>query len=216
MTLPQAIPNPFGITVFGSSIVRSSPDIASLTFAVSRLAQHPTDAFRDARAGAQAVRTYLAHANMSEVGSSRINLSQSFRYSGGEQRFEGYLAKVSFHVLLRDLDRLEEVTAGVVDAGANEVHGLEFQTSRLKEIRAEARQRAVVAARDKAELYCTAAGVRLGRLMHIEDVNPDSVQGREGHIVRETPLDDEGTLGAFDPGSIVVGAAVLLAFEIQA
>jgi uncharacterized protein len=216
MTLPQAIPHPFGVTVFGSSIVRSAPDIASLTFAVSRLAQHPKDAFHDARTGAQAVRNYLVHANMTEVGSSRINLSQSFRYIGGEQRFEGYLAKVSFHVLLRDLDRLEEVTAGVVDAGANEVHGLEFQTSYLKEIRAEARQRAVVAAREKAELYCTAAGVRLGRVIHIEDVNPDSLRGREGHVVHETQPDDEGTLGAFDPGSIVVGAAVLVAFEIQA
>lgn len=216
MTLPQAIPHPFGITVFGSSIVRSEPDIASLTFAVSRLAQHPKDAFHDARTGAQTVRTYLAHANMTEVGSSRINLSQSFRYIGGEQRFEGYLAKVSFHVLLRDLDRLEEVTAGVVEAGANEVHGLEFQTSRLKDIRAEARQRAVVAAREKAELYCTAAEVQLGRVIHIEDVNPDTLRGREGHVVRETQPDDEGTLGAFDPGSIIVGAAVLVAFEIQA
>jgi hypothetical protein len=41
----QAVTNPFGITVFGSSIRRVPPDIASIKAAVSVLEQKPADAF---------------------------------------------------------------------------------------------------------------------------------------------------------------------------
>ncbi len=214
MALEQAIRQPFGITVFGSATLYIEPDFASLTFAVTRVAQHPKEAFRAARDGAQSVMAFLAQAQAADVGSSRVTLTQTFRYANGEQHFVGYTAKVAFHVLLRNLDRLEDVLSGVVDAGANQINSIELQTSQLKEQRAEARSRAVMAAREKAENYCKAAGITLGPIIHIEDVNPQLLQGQEGHVVRETQPDDAGPLRAFDPGSIMVGGAVLAAFEI--
>ena len=113
MFVQQSLKSPFGISTFGSSIMRVEPDIASLSFTVSRLEQRPKDAFRQAREGAERVGAYLAQAGMKEVGSSQIALSQSFRYTGGEQRFVGYSAKVAFNVLLRDLDRIEEILTKV-------------------------------------------------------------------------------------------------------
>ena len=211
----QSIERPFGINVFGSSIARIEPDIASLKFAVARLADHPKDAFREAREGAQSVRAALVQLGISDVGSSRVTLSQTFRYTGNEQRFVGYTARVAFHVLLRDLESMEAVLSGVVDAGANEIDSVQLQTSRLKEVRAEARQRALEAAREKAVIYCQSAGVTLGPVVHIEDLNPDMLEmARSGHKMRETQPDEEEPLTAFDPGSIVVAAAVMVAFEI--
>ncbi len=149
------------------------------------------------------------------MSTSRVSVSQTFRHTGGEQRFVGYTARIAFHVLLHDLDRMEDLVAGVVDAGANEVSTVEFQTTKLKEHRAEARRRAVAAAREKAENYCRAADVALGPVIHIEDVNPEMLQGREGsHVMREIEPDDTQPIRAFDPGSIIVGGAVRVAFEI--
>jgi uncharacterized protein YggE len=217
MYINQSIETPFGVNVFGSSIVRVEPDVASLRFAVSRLKLQPKDAFRETHEAVQGVRAYLAQAGFDDVGSSRVTLAESFRYLDGENRFEGYVAKVTFQVLLHDLDRIEEILVGVTDAGANHVEKVDLQTSRLKELRAEARQRAVAAAREKAEGYCQAAGVSLGPVIHIEDASPTRLRGApEGHVARETPPDDEGPLRAFDPGSIVVGAAVMVAFKIGA
>jgi hypothetical protein len=45
----------------------------------------------------------------------------------------------------------------------------------LKELRADARKQAVVAAREKAELYCREAGVAVGKVIAIEDSNPDQL-----------------------------------------
>jgi uncharacterized protein YggE len=92
---------------------------------------------------------------------------------------------------------------------------VDMQTTQLKEVRARARRQAVLAAREKAELYCSAANVKLGAVLHIEDVNPNTLRGYEGHVQREMPVEDVGDLRAFDPGSIAVSAAVMLSFQIE-
>lgn len=117
--------------------------------------------------------------------------------------------------MLRDLGRVEELLAGIVDTGVNRISSVEFQTSRLREVRAEARRRAVEAAHYKAALYCEAGKVRLGEVLHIEDVNPDQLRGYEGHVFHEVAPDDEGSVQAIDPGSIVVRAAVMLSYQIK-
>ncbi len=125
----------------------------------------------------------------------------------------GYQARVGFHVLLRELDRIEGVLACLVDAGASEIVGIDLQTTQIKELRADARRRAIEAAREKALVYCSAARVSLGPPIHIEDVNPDILQGvREGHVTRQVSADDVGAARAFDPGAIAIGAAVQVVF----
>ena len=215
MNQPQLVQTPFGVNVFGSAVVRIEPDIVLLRFAVSRTQPHPRDAFREAHAAVKDVRSYLDKAKVSDVSTSRVSIDQTFRFTNGEQKFVGYTAKVAFHVLLHQLDQMEDILSGIVDAGVNVISAVDFQTTHLKELRADARRRAIAAAREKAENYCTAAGVTLGRVIHIEDVNPDTLQSREGHVIREAPQpDDTGEVKVFDPGSITVGGVVILSFEI--
>jgi uncharacterized protein len=97
----------------------------------------------------------------------------------------------------------------------NEIGSVEFRTTRLKEHRAEARRRAVAAACEKAENDCKAAGVSLGAVVSLEDVNPSDLRGSgEGNTSTEVASDDSGPDHALAPGSIVVGAAVSILFAI--
>jgi uncharacterized protein YggE len=205
-----------GVKVFGSAVVWVTPDTASIVVAVSRIEQKPDAAFAKAREGAQAVNTSLHKAGIKDFGSSRVTLSQEFRYTNGENRFVGYKAKIEFNVVLRELDKVDTLLTGLIAAGANELTSVTFQTTRLKELRADARRRAVAAAREKAELYCQAAGVTVGSVLAIEDVNPETLSGRsEGHTYREPPVvDDTGESGPIDPGAITVGAAVNVVYSI--
>ncbi|MGW6692098.1 SIMPL domain-containing protein, partial [Streptomyces sp. NPDC054961] len=83
---------------------------------------------------------------------------------------------------LRELDILETVLVDVVEAGANQVDGVEFDVGTKKELRAQARTAAVAAAREKAALYAEAADVRLGPVIHIKDVDSDQLQNSyRGH-----------------------------------
>src|SRR5882724_10991380 len=116
-----AIRQPFGVSVFGSALLKASPDLVSITATVSRLEQKPAEAFAKARKGSQSVAEFLKRARVPEVGASRVSLTQQFRYVGGEQKFIGYAARVEFSVIVRELDRVEELLTGLVDAGANEL-----------------------------------------------------------------------------------------------
>jgi uncharacterized protein YggE len=212
----QIIRQPFGITTFGSAVLRTDPDVASVQFAITRTEQLPKQSFQAVREASKNVTDYLQRVDFKkDTSSSRLSLSQAWKLTGGTQTFIGYKAKAGFHVLLYDLEQLENLLIGIVDAGANEINDVNFQTSRLKELRAQARRKAVEAAREKAENYCQAAQVKLGKVIHIEDVNPDSLSGRfEGHVMRQVELDDSGTVQAFNPGSITINAAVLISFNI--
>jgi uncharacterized protein len=214
LQVAQSIREPFGVSVFGSAVIRVEPDLASLSFGVSWIEKEPQDAFTAAREAAQKVSSFLQSAGIAEVSTSRVELTQAFEYKNNENRSIGYRATIKYHLLLHDLDRMESVLVGVVAAGANIVDAVSLQTSRLKEYRAEARQRAVNAAREKAEIYCQASGVRLGAVIHIEDVNPEIMRSYQGHVMREIQPDDEGEIGALNPGSITVNAAVLMGFGL--
>ena len=164
---------------------------------------------------AENLQRYLSQAGISEVSTSRIDLNTRYEYVKSRQEFVGYAASVYFNVLLSNLSRIEEVLVGVVNAGANSIHDTSFQTTRLKELRAEARRQAVAAAREKAENYCKAAGVSLGNVLHIEDVNPDMLRGREGHTYTQVLVDDDSPPQAFSTGSIAVQGAVMITYSLK-
>lgn len=215
MQSEQPIITPFGVSVFGSAIVRVVPDVVVLRFSVSQLKPHPKEAFQAVRESAQLIQAFLSKAQIKDAGSSHISLRADYRYRQNEQQFAGYLTTVEFRVIISDLTRVEEILSGVIDAGANHIISVDFQTTQLKEIRAEARRQAIIAAREKAEVYCKAAGVELGEVIHIEDLNPDQLQRFQGHTRLETPLEDESEAKAFDPGSIVIAGTVMVAYKIH-
>lgn len=219
MYVVQSIQHPNGISVFGSYVVRVEPDVVLVTFAVAHTKPEPATAFATTRDAVAGVRAYLEQADVpsAEVQTSVVNLTADHQGYGKDRVFLGYEARVSLSVRLTDLGRFEEILAGVVKAGANQIQSTEFQTTRLAELRAQARRGAFAAARRKAELYAEEADLRVGDVLHIEDVDPTSLRGREGHGADASARDDgDGdALQPSAPGSIQVRAAVQVAFAIQ-
>ena len=62
---------------------------------------------------------------------------------------------------LHDVSRMEEVPAAAVDAGAAHIHGLEFETTKIREYPDKARAIAVQAAKEKARDLAEAAGMKV-------------------------------------------------------
>lgn len=217
MYVAQSIQRPSGVNAFGSWLVRVDPDFASLRFAVTRTAAHPREAFAQARAAARSVRDCIQALGVPEhdVAAGDTTLSEAYTATP-ERKKIGYEAVVAFHVILRELGQLEALLSGVVDAGADRITSVHAKTSRLKELRRDARERAVGAARAKAEELARAAGARLGAALHIEDVNADDL-GRRSHLpdIDLSQQDDAGGVPvAHSPGSLTVAAAVMVCFAL--
>ena len=214
------IKEPFGISVFGSGLIRVVPDIATIRVAVSAINEKPSNAFSEARQRTQAATGILGKYSGLEFGTSRVRLAAEFRLTGNERRFIGYRARIGITVQLRQLAVLEEVTTRLIEAGANEIEAVDFHASQLKKLRADARAMAMAAAREKADLYATAAAVHLGKVIHIQDVNPEvmkTLNQLRGHgaAPAKPEFDVEGGAQTFDPAAIDIMAAVLVAYAIE-
>lgn len=148
------------------------------------------------------------------VGRSRLDLTTIWGYPGGTRQFVGYQCQAAFAIESANLDDLQQLLVDLVAAGANEIDGVDFDVSRKPELRAQARQKAVAAARGKAELYAEAAGVRLGAVVHIDDVDPEQpgMDRYSGH--GHAAAADTASEQALAPGHVVVSAAVILGFAI--
>lgn len=202
------VERPWGVTVHGSASVRAEPDLVRARFKVSRTEQGPSEAFAAAGEAVRAVRRVLREHGIPDeaVAQSQVDLRGSWAFGGPERTFVGHQCEASFSVESRDLEDVQPLLVDLVAAGANEIEGVEFAVAAEDDLRARARRQAVEAARRKAEQYAEAAGVRLGAVLHIEDV--DQAQPYQAHeLSAGAPTD-------LVPGHVTVSAAVVLGFSI--
>jgi uncharacterized protein YggE len=209
----QLIERAWGITAYGAASVKAKPDLMRVSFKVTRVQQKPSDAFAQANDAATAVRQTLRAHQIADAGveRSRLDLKSLWSGYGTDRTFLGYGCSASFVVESAALDDVQSLLVDVVAAGANEIDSVDFDVRAKPELRAEARRQAVQAARRKAELYAEAADVRLGAVVHIDDVDPDRV----GNELRGHGMAGDGSAQTLAPGHVVVSAAVILGFSIN-
>ncbi len=207
-----AIREPWGLSVLGAGSVSAEPSLAFVDLAVDLLAPTPKVAFAEAGAAVARLRETLREHGIpdADVSGSRLRLTSQYSGYGAERTFLGYSCEAKYTVRTEALDRLELLIEDAVTAGANCVDDVRFEVRDKPAMRDEARARAVEAARRKAEVYAEACGIDLGTVIHIEDVNPESVGGH-GRSAGRADHEHDGTLS---PGSVRVDAAVLLGFAL--
>jgi len=210
----QMIERPWGITTYGAASVKAMPDMVRIRFKVVRLEQTPSEAFAAASEAVRSVRRTLREHDVADaaVDRSRLDLKTLWEY-GNNRKFLGYQCQAAFAVESHNLDGVQQLLVDLVAAGAYEIEGVDFDVRAKPELRAQARRKAVDAARRKAELYAEAAGVRAGAVLHIDDVDSDDPRNQQYRSHSSFPgvaLDED-----LAPGHVVVFAAVMLGLAIN-
>ena len=74
----------------------------------------------------------------------------------------GYRVRRAYAITLKDVKRLDDVISAALKSGANHLEGYELQTTDLRRHRDEARRRAIIAAREKAQTLARELGCDIG------------------------------------------------------
>lgn len=123
----------------------------------------------------------------------------------------GYTIQQSLSVKVRDLGKAGDILAGVAKRGANNVSGPTFTIGDPTALQNQAREKAMVQAREKAEALARAGGFKLGKLVLVEeefDAYPISLYA--------TPsFREEGGSPEIQPGSREITVRVFVKYEIQ-
>jgi uncharacterized protein len=152
-----------GITVTGVGTITSVPDKASFTIGVQTQGMTAREALA---ANSEQMRRVIEAVKAAGVAKSDIktqDVSVSANYAD-EGRIDGYSARNSVLVTVRNLSKAGPILDAASNAGANEVYGPMLSRSDEDDLQAKALRGAVEDARKKAEVLAEAAGVQLGRV----------------------------------------------------
>lgn len=210
----QMLQSPWGISVYATASVKAAPDLVRIRFKVSRSEMDATEAFTLVNDDVRAVREVLRRHGVADsaVDRSQLKLETDWRWENDERRFVGYQCSAAFTIESRRLDDVQQLLIELISAGGKQIEEVVFDVVAKPQLRANAREKAVEAARAKAELYASAAGVALGPLLHIEDVDPERANMGAYRSHSSGPDSTEQDLA---PGHVVVTGAVILGYAIE-
>jgi len=206
------------IVVTGEGEVLGKPDQAHMTTAVVTQASTAQAA---AEENATAMTRVMSALSMLGIPPNKIQTSNysiqpqyaplSAATSGGQRNITAYQAINQVTVIVDDLSRLGSVSDTLVRSGANQVGGISFGIADPKPLADRARTAAVNDAMAKARTLATAAGVRLGPMLNLQ----------EGPVVvRPGPFMAARALEAAPPTPVAIGeepiiVAVTMTFGVQ-
>lgn len=215
----------------GNAVIRVQPDRASIRFGVLTFAGTPRHAQSENEAIVKKVLAAIRGQGVDarDIATDHFSVRPEYDYPmRGNRSLVGYWSENGIEVTLRDVDLLSPVLIAALDAGATSVDNLSFSTTRMRELRDEARALAVKAALEKAADLATAAGVDTGAVTDIEENSWSYYSGywnRSGqwvnqaqNVVQEmapSSLGQELEDGEFSLGQIIVQASVQVSVAIQ-
>ncbi len=210
-TLPRIV------TVSGAGEIKARPDMAAITSGVTSEAPTAQAALAKNNAAMTSVINALKNAGVSEddIQTSNFSVSPQYPpYQPGQTtspRISGYQVSNQVTARVKNLAKLGAILDALVQAGSNQISGISFDIDEPKKFLDEARKKAVADAHSKAELYATAAGVSLGRVVQIAEsaaVVPQQVRFRMAEAAADTSV-------PIAAGQNTVAANITITYEIQ-
>jgi hypothetical protein len=141
---------------------------------------------------------------------TRVSLNDQYDY---EKKKHNYVAVQSISILIKDLDKYDQIMEGLVDSGINNIGNIEFQSSQIEIHKTKARIEAIKNAKSKAQDYVSALGQKMGTAYSIIDNSQISYpQPRYEMMAMKTADNAFGGNETLAAGEIDVTANVTVSF----
>ncbi|PEQ13174.1 hypothetical protein B2G71_06915 [Novosphingobium sp. PC22D] len=168
------------LTVTASGETTREPDLALFSAGVTTQGKTASAALSENSTRMAAVIAALRKTGIAErdIQTSNLNLNPVYAqprrmpdgsYENEDRQIVGYQANNTVSVKQRKLGEYGKVIDALVSAGANQVNGPNFQVDDSDAALDEARTKAMAKARQRAELYARAAGLRVARVVSISE-----------------------------------------------
>lgn len=203
------------IKVVGSGEALGQPDEAQVTVGVETFAPKVNDATADNEATIEAILTALKEAGITsdDIQTSNYSLWAEQKYGdNGPEGIAGYRVANQVMVVIRDIDKVGEVLAAAIAAGANSIYGVQFSVADPASLEAEAREKALEDARQRAESLARLSDLTLGDIRAIDEAfnqfpGPAPMGGGYGGGAMDSSTN-------ISPGQLSYQSQVQVTFEI--
>jgi len=156
------------INVTGDAEIKIPPDQVVVSLGVEVHAKELAEARHENDRRVIAIKAAVAKLGVPEmdIQTDFIQMGIAYAIPGGCWSGDGvtplyYYTRKSIVITVHDVSKMEDTLGAAVDAGATHIHGVDFQTAKLREYRDQARAMAVKAATEKAHDMAKAAGLQV-------------------------------------------------------
>lgn len=204
------------LTVSAEGLSEGRPDMATINLGVTTEGQTAQAAMQENARRMQALAQALRRAGVAErdIQTSNVSVYPQQQYIEGQQpRITGYQANNTVVAKVRRIDTTGRVIDAAVGAGGNTVNGVSFSYQDPDAQLDAARRDAIAEARRRAELYASALGMRVHRIVAVQEGGGYSPPMPVPMMARMEAAQDASTPIA--PGQIETRVSVGVTFELR-
>ncbi|MEK6410791.1 MAG: SIMPL domain-containing protein [Acidobacteriota bacterium] len=205
------------IRVTGDATVTVKPDQAEISIGVVTQSQTAQAA---AAQNAQKQDTVISElrkvlGSSAEIKTISYSLSPNYRYpkEGGQPTISGYTASNIVQVKTANLEQVGKVIDLATGSGANNIQSLRFTLKDEQAARTQALQEASTKARSKAQAIASALGLKIQRILRVEEGGPTTRPMME-YAAELGAMRAQAATTPIESGSIDVRATVTLTVEV--
>lgn len=148
-----------------------------------------------------------------DISTTNLNLNPRYDYeqrTNGQPLLVGYRASNQITIVSRDLNQTGQLIDSLLQAGLNNINGVNFTVSEPEAAQVQARAAAIEKAKIKARMMAQSANVRLGRLLSLSEGSSAAP------IIFNTMARAESLSSAppLAPGEREIGATVTMSYAI--
>ncbi len=205
------------IRVGGEATILAKPDQAELDLGVVSQAATGQAA---ATQNAQKLDAVLAQLRKvlgsgADIKTLNYSLTPNYRYpkEGGQPTISGYTASNVVEVKTGDLPQVGKLIDVAIQAGANTVQSLRFTLKDEQPVLSQALRQAAVKARAKADALASALGVKIVRVLRVDE-SGQPIRFGVAESMAMHARDSAAPPTPVEPGTLEVRATVTLAVEI--
>lgn len=203
------------IVTTGEGIVKMAPDRVWVTIAAESRAKSPREAQRANADAMKAVLDKLKALGLpaDAIRTSGYDLQPQFDYVNGRQSLREYLARNTIEVRVDDVTRAGEVLDAAVGSGATSVSGVRFDLKDRSVAEREALKKAVADARGRADAAAQGAGMKVDRVVKIEEQRIMVPEPRPVMMARQSMVADAGP--PISAGELEIRSTVTMTSSIK-
>jgi len=201
----------------GEGVVKLAPDRVWVSIAAESRARSPREAQRTNADAMKAVIDRLKAIGLADdaIRTSAYDLQPEFDYVNGRQSLRDYVARNSIEVRVDDVTRAGDVLEMAVGSGATNVSGVRFDLKDRTGPEREALRNAVADARRRADAAAAGAGMKVERVIRIEEHRSMTPEPRPMMMARQNMMADAAAAPPIVPGEIEVRVSVTLTSSIR-
>ncbi len=215
-TATQPVLNGTRLEISVRGEVKRVPDMAVISTGVITQSADAATVMRDNAARMSRVLAALKRAGVADkdVTTSAVNLSPQYRYNNNQPPvITGYQANNQVTVRFRDITRSGAILDALVKEGSNDINGPSLTIDKPEAALDEARVAAISAGRARAEVYASAAGMEIKRIISISENEGMSVVPRPMMTMMAKSAEASDTV--IMPGEQSLSMTVTMVFELQ-